>query len=861
MKKEYEPKKIEPIVQTYWEKNKTFRVFELEKKEKFYCLSMLPYPSGNLHMGHVRNYTISDVISRYQRMLGKNVLHPIGWDAFGLPAEEAAIKKNTSPSLWIKKNIKRMKNQLRKIGFSYDWEREINTSSSDFYRWEQWFFIKLYEKNLVYEKKTLVHWCNFHKTVLANEQVIKGLCWRCSNPVVERKVRQWFLKISNYSQKLLNGLKKLKSWPKKVVSMQENWIGKTEGIEIKLCLKNRSETFSIFTNKIEHIMEMTYCVISPCHKFVKKCINLNNQEKKLIENFKIFNISKKFKLNFGINTGCYIIHPITKLYIPLWIGSYVSLEYGKKARMGVPIKNEQDFNFAKKHFINIKNTNLIYINKSIKNNILERKIINFYLSKKSSNKKTKNKKLKLLFFKIFKEKRIAKKKTFFNLKDWSISRQRYWGTPIPIARTKKGEILLIDENKLPVTLPKCTNLKEINNTIKENKEWRRVIIDKKTAYRESDTFDTFIESSWYHVRYTSPNFSNGIVDIDCSNYWLPIDQYIGGIEHATMHLIYFRFYHKLLYEFGLVPTDEPVKKLLCQGMVLSNAFYQLDKKNNRNWIHPSLVDCKKNEKGKIIKSYLKTTKEEVVYAGMIKMSKSKNNGIDPELIVKKYGADTLRLFIMFAAPVTMELEWNEKNLVGSYRFIKKVWALFYKYVQKKRKKIEKIKPILFNEKQKNLYSKIHETIKKVSNYIEVKQTFNTAISSIMELVNAISNFSFLTNQDHSIERESLFIISKLLYPFTPHLSFYLWEKIAENTHLDEESWPIFQEKFILKKNLLVIQINGKKIQVLNIEKYLQKSDLIDLAKKDQKIRTALDNLTVKKIIYVPKKILNFVVTK
>jgi len=859
MKKEYIPQKIESIVQKFWKTNNTFQAIKNEKKEKFYCLSMLPYPSGNLHIGHVRNYTISDVIARYQRMLGKNVLHPIGWDAFGLPAEEAAIKNNITPDLWIKKNVKNMKKQLQLIGFSYDWSREINTSNPGFYHWEQWFFLKLYKKKLVYKKKSLVHWCKFHKTVLANEQVKDGLCWRCNQIVTVKKVYQWFLKISDYSHRLLIDLKKLSEWPKKVINMQENWIGKEKGKEIKLSIFNSDKTLSIFTTQLTTLIDITYIAISPFHNLINNFLNFDKKENALITKYKSVHFNERSKSLIGINTKKHVVHPITEEKIPLWIGIYVDKDYRTGVVAGSPKNNKKDFQFCLKNKISTISS-VLQTHKKIC--ILQQLKI---LGKKSCIDLLNNidkhhcSKLENEIFNILNEKSVIKNKTFFKLKDWSISRQRYWGTPIPIATTKEGEILPVLEKELPVVLPIAKDLKNIHNSMKHNKKWFNVIINNKKATRETDTFDTFIESSWYHIRYTSPNFKYGIADIQESNYWLPIDQYVGGIEHATMHLIYLRFYHKLLYDYGLVSSSEPVKKLLCQGMVLSDAFYFFDNKKQKHWISPSLINCTKDKNGKIIQAYIISNNQPVIHAGMIKMSKSKNNGIEPKTLVLKYGADTVRLFIMFAAPATMALEWNECNLIGIHRFIKRIWNLYYNFIHSETEKPEVLNPLLFTKKQKILYSNLHKTIKKVSDDIEIRQTFNTAISSIMSLVNCVSKFKILEKQDKAIYRECLFVIVKLLYPFIPHICFYIWKSMTKKSSLDKESWPIFDKNFIISNNNIIIQINGKKKYLILAKKNLTKSQMLNYINKYVKIKNYLKSVKIKNIIYVPNKVLNFVI--
>ncbi|AHG59951.1 leucine--tRNA ligase [Buchnera aphidicola] len=836
MEKEYAPEKIEFYVQEYWKQNKTFQVNEDSKKEKYYCLPMIPYPSGKLHMGHVRNYTISDVIARYQRMLGKNVLQPMGWDAFGLPAEVAAIKNNTMPLSWTQENIKNMKKQLQSLGFSYDWSREITTCQPEYYRWEQWFFTKLYEKKLVYKKNSFVNWCSHDKTVLANEQVVDGCCWRCQNKITIKKIPQWFIKIRQYAESLYQDLKKLHHWPENVKNMQKNWIGRTKGFEISLNVLNYNQKLKIFTNRLDLIMDITFIVISSCHPLTIDLSKKNKLIKEFIRKYKYFSQEEIEKVKYeGINTNIFIIHPITEKKIPIWIANFTLKIYGANAIASIPGHNEHDYNFAIKHNLEIK-----------------------CIVTRSDNKKEilfNSKKIKEILI----EKKILNKKIHYRLQDWCVSRQRYWGAPIPMAKLKNGEIVSIPEDQLPVLLPEIQ--KNINNSeqhIYLNSAWHKILINGQTAFRETDTFDTFMESSWYYARYTCPHFIHGMIDPEASKYWLPVDQYIGGIEHAIMHLMYFRFYHKLLRDFNLVKFDEPVKNLLCQGMVLSDAFYEITNNSTRNWIHSSSVLIKRNEKGDIIKSYNKQG-QEIFYAGMIKMSKSKNNGIEPESIIRQYGADTIRLFIMFAAPVESSLEWKESNVKGIYRFLNKLWILIFNYVNLKN--IHKsINIICLNDQQSELLYQLHKTIHKVSDDISRRKSFNTAISAIMELVNQLIKAPIKEEQDKSILRECLTCIIKMLYPFTPHFCFYVWNYLSENTSIDNEKWPICNDQILLKKhNIIVLQINGKKRSTMKIPHNLNKEEIFLHAQNQIIIKKYLKNKNIKKTIYVPNKIINFVI--
>ncbi|HMI76965.1 MAG TPA: leucine--tRNA ligase [Buchnera sp. (in: enterobacteria)] len=858
MQEIYNPKKIEKYVQDIWDQYNTFQVLADERKEKYYCVAMLPYPSGNLHMGHVRNYTISDVIARYQRMLGKNVLHPIGWDAFGLPAEEAAIKNNIPPATWTYANIKNMKKQLKSLGFSYDWSREITTCKPDYYHWEQWFFIKLYKKKLIYKKMSSVNWCPTDNTVLANEQVINGCCWRCNSTVIIRNIPQWFIKITKYAKELLNDIKKLKYWPKKIKNMQKNWIGYSKGVEIIFNVCNMQTTLKIYTTRPDFIMGATFVSISPFHSFIQKISTTNKEIKTFIDNtcnIMHSNASIHSVKNLGKNTQHYVIHPFNKKKLPIWINNHLLIEHGVDISLSTPAHNQRDLDFAIRYHLQVipvilKLNNDVPIIKSIA--MTEKgKLFN----SKEFNDLNHQEACKIIIKKIEKQ-GIGKKKINYKLQDWTISRQRYWGTPIPMAKTKNGNIIPIPNDQLPVILPENKTIQEIKN-ISQTLQWQKINIHNELAYKENDTLDTFIESSWYYIRYTDPNFK-GMINSQLANYWLPIDQYIGGIEHATMHLIYIRFYHKLLRDFGFVNSDEPVKKLLCQGMVLSDAFYYMNN-NIREWIAPSSVRIKKNAHGDIINAETQNG-ETAIYAGMIKMSKSKKNGVEPDKIIKKYGADTVRLFMMFAAPVETSLEWKESGIKGVHRFLQKLWKLIYLHTKNNNEIID-LHINDLTEQQKYLRCKLHQTILKVTDDIDRRQTFNTAISEIMKLVNLLIKKNIDNIQDIALMQESLLIITKLLYPFTPHFSFIAWKKLTKNqSNIDNTMWPLPDQKAIIEENTnIAIQINGKTRCILSVKKDILQDEIIDYAKQKTIIMKYLQYSKINKIIYISNKILNIII--
>ncbi|QJC36994.1 leucine--tRNA ligase [Enterobacteriaceae endosymbiont of Donacia vulgaris] len=847
MKKEYFPKEIEFYVQKKWEHEKTFDVIENYNKKKFYCLSMLPYPSGKLHMGHVRNYTIGDVIARYQRMLGKNVLHPIGWDAFGLPAEIAAHNHNISPNIWTKNNILYMKKQLQLLGFSFNWDREITTCDPNYYRWEQWFFLKLYKLGLAYKKNDIVNWCNTDKTILANEQVINKCCWRCNSIVTKKQVQQWFLKITNYAEELLNNLKFLHGWPKKVKNMQKNWIGQIKGIEVIFKIYNINYKFSVFIEKKDYyiINNISFIKILYSHSICKKFIN-NQKIKKFINKYSsaLYLENNNFQFNKikYINSELFAYNTFLKKKIPIIIVNYLSNYSNIKATISNPQYNKKDCDFIHEYNMSIISKNkILNLSNNIKNNH-ELIIKSLILKKKAFYKK------------------------FFNLKDWSISRQRIWGTPIPIIITKDKQYIPLKQKNLPFVFPEKffnTNIKDnYSEKIKNNLDWFKYNNNGVIGQLETDTFDTFIESSWYYARYTCTNEKNRMINKKQAQYWLPIDQYIGGIEHATMHLIYFRFFHKLMRDIGLLNTNEPVKNLLCQGMVLANSYYYIDKKKKYHWVKEKNVffDKKNN-------IFIDKKGRKLINNGMIKMSKSKNNGINPQKIIEKYGADSLRLFIMFAAPPTIDLEWQETGIKGMYRFLNKLWIFIYEYKKlfDNYQKLKNNKLFFHNTKQLVIQDYINKTITKVTNIFEHNQSFNTAISSIMILFNKIRKYKIFNDIDHTIIFNGILSILKMLYPFTPHICFVLWKYMGNKNDIDYESWPLIikiDTKKINNKFNIVIQINGKKKYILSIlDKYKDQQNYIKkYVLSHNKISKLLINVEIIKIIYIPQKIFNIVTT-
>ncbi|WP_294910349.1 leucine--tRNA ligase [Tatumella sp. UBA2305] len=859
MQEQYRPEEIESKVQKHWHDQETFKVTEQEGKEKYYCLSMLPYPSGRLHMGHVRNYTIGDVIARYQRLLGKNVLQPIGWDAFGLPAEGAAVKNNTAPAPWTYENIAYMKNQLKLLGFGYDWSRELATCQPEYYRWEQWFFTKLFEKGLVYKKTSAVNWCPNDQTVLANEQVIEGCCWRCDTKVERKEIPQWFIKITAYAEELLNDLDTLEGWPEQVKTMQRNWIGRSEGVEITFDVADSSEKLTVYTTRPDTFMGATYVAVAAGHPLAQQAAVNNPDLTAFIDecrNTKVAEADMATMEKKGHPTGTFVVHPLTGEKLPLWVANFVLMEYGTGAVMAVPGHDQRDWEFARKYDLPIK---AVILNEDgsepdISEAAMTSKgtLFNSAQFDGLSYQDGFN-----AIADALAAKGVGERKVNYRLRDWGVSRQRYWGAPIPMVTLEDGTVIPTPEDQLPVILPEDVEMNGITSPIKADPEWAKTTVNGQPALRETDTFDTFMESSWYYARYTCADYDKGMLDPAAANYWLPVDQYVGGIEHAIMHLMYFRFFHKLLRDAGLVNSSEPARRLLCQGMVLADAFYYTGASGERNWVSPVDVSVVRDDKGRITSATDKDGRE-VTYAGMSKMSKSKNNGIDPQLMVERYGADTVRLFMMFASPADMTLEWQESGVEGANRFLKRVWKLVYDHSSKG--SAPALQADVLNEDQKALRRDVHKTIAKVSDDIGRRQTFNTAIAAIMELMNKLLKAPQDTDQDRALMQEALDSVVRLLYPFTPHACFELWQTLGHTDTIDNAAWPVADESAMVEDSLLVVvQVNGKVRGKITVPVTATQEQVQALAAKEHLVAKYLEGVTVRKVIYVPGKLLNLVV--
>ena len=859
MQEQYRPDMIEPKVQQYWAENKVFKAIKDESKEKYYCLSMFPYPSGRLHMGHVRNYTIGDVISRYQRMLGKNVLQPFGWDAFGLPAEGAAIKNKTAPAKWTYENIAYMKKQLQLLGFGFDWDREIATCKPEYYKWEQWFFTELYKKGLVYKKTSTVNWCPNDETVLANEQVHEGCCWRCDTPVEQKEIPQWFIKITDYAEQLLGGLDTLPQWPDMVKTMQRNWIGRSEGVEITFDVADTNEKVAVYTTRPDTFYGVSYLGIAAAHPLASLAAQNNPELAAFIQeakNAKVAEADLATMEKKGMATGLFAIHPLTGEKLPIWVANFVLMHYGTGAVMAVPAHDQRDFEFAQKYSLPIKQVIAPLADEEI--DLTKQAFVEHGKLVNSAEFDGKNfdgafngiaDKLEKLG--------VGKRQVNYRLRDWGVSRQRYWGAPIPMLTLENGDVVPAPMEDLPIILPEDVVMDGVKSPIKADPNWTKTTFNGAPALKETDTFDTFMESSWYYARYTCPQYQNGMLDAEEANYWLPVDQYIGGIEHATMHLLYFRFFHKLLRDAGFVTSDEPADKLLCQGMVLADAFYYTSPTNERIWVSPTQVTFERDEKGRIIKA---TDPEgrELVHSGMTKMSKSKNNGIDPQEMVEKYGADTVRLFMMFASPAEMTLEWQESGVEGAKRFLGRVWNLVYQYQQNPAKTSLDITAL--SAAQKALRREVHKTIAKVSDDIGRRQTFNTAIAAVMELMNKLTKASLESEQDRAVMAEALSAVVRMLYPITPHICFELWQALGNESNIDTAEWVKADGAAMVEdEKLIVVQVNGKVRGKVTVPATSSEEEIKAVAKADPNVAKFLDGKEILKEIYIPLKMLNFVV--
>ncbi|MCG8016034.1 MAG: leucine--tRNA ligase [Candidatus Thiodiazotropha sp. 'RUGA'] len=858
MQNQYDPAQLEAEVQSYWESAKTFEVTEDPQKEKFYCLSMFPYPSGKLHMGHVRNYTIGDVIARYQRMLGKNVLQPMGWDAFGLPAENAALKNRVAPAAWTYQNIDYMKAQLKRLGFGYDWQRELATCQPDYYKWEQWLFTELFKKGLVYRKNAQVNWDPVDQTVLANEQVIDGRGWRSGALVERREIPQWFIKITDYADELLDEIDGLEAWPEQVRTMQRNWIGRSYGVQMDFAIEGAEQSMTIYTTRPDTLMGVTYVAVAAEHPLALEASADNPELAGFIEECRQGGTSEaeletieKRGMPLGINA----IHPVSGEPVPVYAANFVLMTYGTGAVMAVPGHDERDHAFAKKYGIPIKQVIQpedgsaldiqaeAYIEKGLlidsgpftgQTSAEAFDAIAEWLQEREKGGKTKN----------------------YRLRDWGVSRQRYWGTPIPMIHCDHCGIVPVPLDDLPVRLPEEIVYDENTiNPIKNNPQFSDVTCPEcgGAAQRETDTFDTFMESSWYYARYASPG-ADGMLD-QRADYWLPVDQYVGGIEHAVLHLLYARFYHKLMRDAGLVSSNEPFTRLLTQGMVVADTYYREAEDGSKHWYNPTEVDVSSDDKGRPLSALLKADNSAVQIGGIEKMSKSKNNGVDPQTLIDRYGADTVRLYTMFTSPPDQSLEWSDDGVEGAYRFIKRLWALADGHQQQLSQPLAAVTE--FGEEQKAARRELHELLKKAL-YDYQRQRFNNVVSASMGMTNILYKLGG-SAQDLAILKEGLSLVLRLLAPIAPHVSHHLWRELGFGEEILASDWPQPDEAALVQESLpYVVQVNGKVRANIQVPADADKAAVEAIALANDNVQRFIGEATVRKVIVVPNKLVNVV---
>jgi len=817
MDEQYNPQQIEARIQQQWVDQGTFRALEDDSREKYYCLSMFPYPSGRLHMGHVRNYTIGDVISRYQRMQGRNVLQPMGWDAFGLPAENAAIKNRVPPAKWTYENIDYMRGQLQRLGFGYDWARELATCDPDYYRWEQWFFTKLLDKGLAYKKTAVVNWDPVDQTVLANEQVIDGKGWRSGAAVEHREIPQWFLKITDYAQQLLDDLDQLDGWPDQVRTMQRNWIGRSEGVELEFEVEGVEKPLTVYTTRPDTLMGVTYVGVAPEHPLAQQAAESNPALRAFIDecaHTKVAEAELATMEKKGVDTGLKAIHPVTGDTVPVWSANFVLMGYGSGAVMAVPAHDQRDYEFAREYGLPVRQ--VIYpADDSVSADIGKEAFTDKGILKGSGEFDGLTSQQAFDAIAEHLEKQGKGRKTInFRLRDWGVSRQRYWGCPIPVINCPRCGALPVPEDQLPVELPRDVVLEGAGSPLKKDRGFIETSCPEcgGAAERETDTFDTFFESSWYYARYTCPDFDRGMLD-ERVNYWAPVDQYVGGIEHAVLHLLYARFFHKLMRDLGLVGGDEPFKHLLTQGMV--------------------------NKDGS-------------------KMSKSKGNTVDPQALIDQYGADTVRLFMMFAAPPDQSLEWSDSGVEGASRFLKRLWKAVAGHVSAG--PASAVDASVLSGTQKAFRCKVHETISKVSDDIGRRYTFNTAIAANMELLNELGRFGDDSEQGRALVREALAAAVLMLSPIVPHICHELWCALGHTDNIVDCNWPVADESAMQKDSLeLVIQVNGKMRGRISVAADASKEVIIDAALAEPNVKRFMEGKTLRKAIVVPGRLVNLVV--
>lgn len=866
---EYQASAIEPQVQQDWESQKAFKVADTVEGPRRYILSMFPYPSGKLHMGHVRNYTIGDVISRFHRLKGETVLQPMGWDAFGLPAENAAIAHQVAPAKWTFENIDYMRNQLKKLGLAVDWDREFATCTPEYYRWEQWLFVQLYKKGLIYRKLSTVNWDPVDQTVLANEQVENGRGWRSGALVEKRDIPMYYFRITDYAQELLDDLDTLKDgWPQQVLTMQRNWIGRSQGMEITFPSANPevyADDLTVFTTRADTLMGVTYVAVAAEHPMALKAAENNPELQAFIEECRMGSVAEADLATAekkGMATGLSVKHPVTGEQVPVWIANYVLMSYGSGAVMAVPSHDERDFEFANKYGLIIKQ---VIDAKGAEDADFDATQWQEWYGSKEGKLVNSGEFDGLDFqgaFDAFLAKLepqgLANVKVQFRLRDWGVSRQRYWGCPIPMINCPTCGQVPVPEDQLPVVLPTDVVPDGSGNPLNKMPEFYETKCPccGGDARRETDTLDTFVESSWYYARYASPDFTNGMVKPEAGQTWLPVNQYIGGVEHAILHLLYARFFHKLMRDEGVVQGNEPFTNLLTQGMVLADTYYREAESGKKTWFNPADIELEKDEKGRITSAKYKEDGQDVVVGGQEKMSKSKNNGIDPQAIIDQYGADTARVFMMFAAPPDQSLEWSDAGVEGANRFLKRVWRLATGFLEQGNN-VSAIDKATLSTAAQDLRRKTHETIQKVGDDIERRHAFNTAIAAMMELLNANNKFEAKDDNDVAVARESIITLLTLLAPFAPHLSQTLLAQFG--IELTSAQFPSVDESALTRNTqTIVVQVNGKLRGKLEVSVDASKDDILAQAKALPEVQQFLTGPTKKEIV-VPNKLVNLVV--
>jgi len=881
MQSHYDPHRIETAAQAYWEEHRSFKAVEDPTREKFYCLSMFPYPSGRLHMGHVRNYSIGDVIARYQRMLGKNVLQPMGWDAFGLPAENAAIKQGIPPSRWTRSNVAYMKTQLRRLGFGYDWDRELATCDPDYYRWEQWLFTRLMEKGLAYRDQATVNWDPVDRTVLANEQVIDGKGWRSGAPVEKREVRQWFVCITDYAQELLDGLDGLDGWPEQVRTMQRNWIGRSEGVNMDFDIRGSDEKLGIYTTRPDTLMGVTYMAVAAEHPLARRVAERDPELAAFIAECRQGGISEaelETMEKKGHPLGIEAIHPVTEQPLPVFAANFVLMGYGTGAVMSVPAHDERDFHFARKYGLPVEPVivPLDWQGLTIEANEHE-EATDPGRSVPELGAPGREPLAWSAWEDRFEQKGVlhdsgpftgltsaeafdaiadwlaargkGEKRVNFRLRDWGVSRQRYWGCPIPAIDTPDGSVY--PETHLPVRLPEDLVVDGSGSPLKKMPEFSDLADGER---RETDTFDTFFESSWYYARYCSSDCDTAMLD-ERARYWLPVDQYIGGIEHAILHLLYARFFHKLMRDEGLVDCDEPFTHLLTQGMVVAETYYRDDTTGHRQWFNPADVEIKRDAKGRPVATRLKADGEPVTYGGLEKMSKSKNNGVDPQALVDRYGADTVRLYTLFTSPPDQSLEWNDEGVEGAARFLRRLWALAASKIEVLVEAPPHSEP---DTASAVIRRELHTALKKALFDYERRQ-INTVVSGCMTMVNALHRLDD-SPAGLAVLREGLSIVLRLLGPIAPHITHQLWRDLGYGEDILNAEWPTVDTTALRRNSIeYVVQINGKVRGKIRVAADAEREAVEQAAFTDEKVRKFIGTAQVRKVVLVPHKLINLVV--